>query len=71
MPDSSRFGLTVGTGFHVKNTVIDAGYNPIFLKKRTINNNQENGLYSQDGEFKTVIHVFSLSVTQKWGGIKS
>lgn len=69
LPESSRFGITLGSGFHFRNITIDIGYNAIFFNDRNINNGNEiAGLYSQDGKFKTMINVFSLGFSQKWGG---
>ncbi|OVE76671.1 hypothetical protein BVX98_05140 [bacterium F11] len=71
VPDSSRWALTFGTGIHLGNTTLDFGYNAIFFNDRSINNDQEDTVfasYSQDGEYKTFINVFSFGVSQKWGG---
>ena len=68
IPDSSRWALTVGPGFHFGNTSLDLGYNAIFFKNRNIDNNAGNAFASMDGKFKTFINVFSLGVSHKWGG---
>jgi len=66
IPDSSRWALTLGSGVHFGNTSVDLGYNAIFFKKRTIDNNAGNATSSMDGTYKTMINVFSLGFSQKW-----
>jgi long-chain fatty acid transport protein len=68
LPDASRYGPTIGSGFRFGNTTIDLSYEHTFIKKKTVNNAQESALYSQDGTFEGDIDVISLSLTQKWGG---
>ena len=73
LPDSSRFLLSLGTGIHFKDTTFDIGYSAIFFNKRTVDNSAGNpallpfGLTSQDGTFKTMINIFSVGVSQKFG----
>lgn len=69
IPDAGRFGLTVGSGFHLGRTTIDLGYNAIFFSDRDIDNNQGNALSgSLDGKYETMAHVLSFAVSQKFGG---
>ncbi len=68
LPESGRWGINIGSGFHFGNNSIDVAYNPVFLNKRSINNNEERTTYSQDGDFKSTLHVFSVSFSQKFGG---
>ncbi|MCB4756243.1 MAG: outer membrane protein transport protein [Elusimicrobia bacterium] len=67
LPDSSRFDLTIGVGFHLGNSNIDFAYNSIFFNNRNIDNNAGNSFSSMDGKFKTMINIFSVGLSHKWG----
>jgi long-chain fatty acid transport protein len=68
IPDSSRWVLTLGPGFHFGNMSLDLGYNAIFFNSRSVDNNAGNAFASMDGKYETFINVFSVGVSQKWGG---
>lgn len=68
LPDSSRFMLSVGPGFHFGNFSVDLGYNAIFFNDRTVDNNAGNAFASMDGKYETMINIYSLGISHKWGG---
>lgn len=68
LPDSSRWVLTLGSGFKFGSTTLDIAYNAIFFTPRSIANSQGSPLSDLTGNYDTMINVFSLGITQKWGG---
>jgi len=68
IPDAGRVTLTVGTGMHFSDFSVDLGYQADFLKNRNIQNSAGNAFASMNGEFKSQINIFSVGVSQKWGG---
>jgi long-chain fatty acid transport protein len=67
IPDAGRVGLTLGSGFHFGKTSVDVGYTAILLRSRSVDNNAGNAYSSMDGTFKSMMHVFGIGLSQKWG----
>ncbi len=67
IPDSSRFVLTAGPGFHFGDTTLDLGYNANFFNNRTVDNNAGNAFASMDGKYATFISVFNIGLSYRWG----
>jgi len=66
IPDSDRWGLTIGPSFTKGSLTIDAVYSPLFYKDRNINNNigeQVSGIpgYNINGEYSADIHIVGLN----------
>lgn len=69
LPESSRWMLAAGTGYHFKSTTIDFAVGDVVYNSRHLDNSSMGAAnVSQDGTYKTHAPFASLSVTQKWGG---
>lgn len=67
LPDTSRWGITTGAGFHFGNSRLDVGYNFIKLRSYSVSNTQGNG-QNLNGEYGADLHVVSATLKHKWGG---
>jgi long-chain fatty acid transport protein len=65
IPDMDRFGISVGPNYRNGNWGVDAVYNPIFMRRTTINNKigQANAGPAGDisGTYKGQVHIVSVS----------
>jgi long-chain fatty acid transport protein len=71
VPDTGRFALSFGPGLRFGNSRMDISYMAVFLQNKTINNNAGNASASMDGKFESMINVFGVGVSHRWGAAKS
>ncbi len=68
VPESGRYALTLGSGYHAGGFAIDFSYSAIFLNDKTINNGAGSTVASMDGKYETMINTIALGVSHKFGG---
>jgi long-chain fatty acid transport protein len=61
VPDSDRQAVSIGAGYTVNKVTIDAAYQYIWFKDRTI-----SGSGTLDGTYKSVVDAFALMVSYKF-----
>lgn len=72
LPDNDRQTIAFGVGYQLnKHTRINFAYDHLFLDSARINTLDASGLHRSVGSFSTHVDVFSLGVTQTFGGPKA
>ncbi|MCB4757619.1 MAG: outer membrane protein transport protein, partial [Elusimicrobia bacterium] len=71
VPDTDRYGLTIGSAYNKGDFGLDVTYNPIYFKKTTINNTlgqQLTGVptINISGDYKAFIHIVSVNANYKF-----
>ncbi len=67
LPDSSKYGVTTGVGYLIKNVKIDAAYAFLKYNDRSVTNDVGASTGSNiDGKYKGYVNILALSLTYKF-----
>jgi long-chain fatty acid transport protein len=72
LPDSDRQALSIGAGYTINKVTVDAAYQHIWFKKRTVSDSQQDDIpltsnpTALNGTYKATVDSFALMVSYKF-----